>query len=427
MPRITPATAGPVPSPAVTTETTGTPGPAGPPGAAEAAAAVVGSWAPAQGDLPAPAYFAPPSPSAVVLGDPYGNQVLIAGGEDATRGALKEALLFDPVERTWEPTGSLNVSRRLHSTTLLKNGQVMVAGGLTGPFTLPLAPVSSVEIYDPVGRSWKVTGALREARFAHAAVLLGDGRVLVTGGLAPRDSLTDTALSSAEIYDPGTEEWTPAAGMHDARGGHPLIPLGQDRVLAVGGMVVVGRGTYAALGYCEVYDPAAGPIGTWTPTGSLRVPRKGHQATRLADGSVLVTGGDSTGRQEDWTYNAYSQWVTERYLPDGNPAKARWNEVEPMSVGRSHHRAVALRSGKVLVIGGTDDATFDTGYQNAEVYDPGANTWTPTGGMVTGRWAAAATELKDGRVLAAGGLVRSGAATPDGTDVATGATELFTL
>ncbi|MFF8731199.1 Kelch repeat-containing protein [Streptomyces sp. NPDC015171] len=411
MPRINPVTAGP-----------------GTPGAAEAAAAVTGSWKAAEGDLPAPAYFAPTSPSAVVLGDPYADKALIAGGEDAARNALKDALLFDPAAGTWAPTGSLNVPRRLHSTTLLGNGQVMVAGGLTGPFSLPLAPVSSVEIYDPVSETWKVTGALHEARFAHAAILLGDGRVLVTGGLAPRDSVTDTALSSAEIYDPGTEEWTQVAAMHDARSGHPLVPLGQNRVLAVGGMVVVGRGAYAALGYCEVYDPALGPAGTWIPTGSLRIPRKGHQATRLADGSVLVTGGDSTGMQDDWTYNGYSQWVTERYTPsNAAPAGGRWSEAEPMPAGRSHHRAVALRSGKVLVIGGTDDATFDTGYQNAVVYDPGANTWTPTGGMVTGRWALAAAELKDGRVLAAGGLVRSGAATPDGSDVATGATELFTL
>ncbi|WP_369174523.1 hypothetical protein AB5J49_44290 [Streptomyces sp. R28] len=100
-----------------------------------------------------------------------------------------------------------------------------------------------------------------------------------------------------------------------------------------------------------------------------------------------------------------------------------------MSVGRSHHRAVALRSGKVLVIGGTEDATFDVGYQNAEIYDPSVGprgTWTSTGGMVTGRWAGVVAELEDGRVLTAGGLIRSGAASPDSADVVTAASELFT-
>ncbi|GHH82762.1 hypothetical protein GCM10018793_43140 [Streptomyces sulfonofaciens] len=398
--------------------------PATPPTAtdARAAAAAVGGWQPA-GDLPAPAYFAPPSPSAIVLDDAHGNKVLIAGGEDGARNALGGAVLFDPVERTWEGTGPLSVPRRLHTTTKLANGEVLVTGGLTGPFTLPVAPVSSAEIYDPAHGSWRATGALHEARYAHAAVRLDDGRVLVTGGLAPRDSLTHSALYSAEIYDPASGEWTPAAAMHDARGGHPMLRIGANRFIVVGGMLPVGRGLYTGLSFCEVYDPTTGPGGTWTPTGSLRVARKSHQATLLADGSVLVTGGDGAGRQDDWSFSVYSQWVTERYTP----SNGRWSEMEPMTVGRSHHRALALRSGKVLVIGGTDDASFDVGYQNAEVYDPAANTWTPTGGMVTGRWACAAAELKDGRVLAAGGLVLSGAAAPDSTDVATGASELFAV
>ncbi|MGW0875343.1 Kelch repeat-containing protein [Streptomyces sp. NPDC002740] len=398
------------------------------PASAEAAPALAaaGSWAPAV-DLPQGGYFALPDPSAVVLGEAYGHRVLIAGGEDAARTAQNGAVLFDPVEKKWQPTGSLSVARRLHTTTKLGDGRVLVAGGLTGPFTRPFAPLSSAEIYDPGTKTWRTTnGALHEARFSHSATLLGDGRVLVTGGLVPRDALTEMSLSSAEIYDPLKDEWTQVPSMHDARSGHPTVALDRGRILVVGGILTVGRGLYTALAFCEVYDPAAGPNGTWTPTGSLQVPRKAHQATRLGDGSVLVTGGDSTGALQDWTYNAYSQWVTERY----NPANGAWSEVEPMSAGRSHHRAVALRSGKVLVIGGTEDATFDVGYQNAEIYDPSAGpqgTWTPTGGMVTGRWAGAAAELEDGRVLAAGGLIRSGAATPDSADMVTAASELFTV
>jgi hypothetical protein len=86
-----------------------------------------------------------------------------------------------------------------------------------------------------------------------------------------------------------------------------------------------------------------------------------------------------------------------------------------------------LSSGKVLVIGGTDASTFDIGYQNATIFDPVAGSWTDTIGTVTGRWAFATAELTDGRVLAAGGIVLSGAATPTpGVSVLTATAEVFT-
>ncbi|WP_369174522.1 Kelch repeat-containing protein [Streptomyces sp. R28] len=249
------------------------------PASAEAAPALAaeGSWAPA-GDLPQSGYFALPDAAAVVLGEAYGHRVLIAGGEDAARTAQRGVALFDPIEKKWEPTGSLSVARRLHSTTKLADGRVLVVGGLTGPFTRPFAPLSSAEIYDPGTKTWKTTGgALHEARFSHSAIALGDGRVLVTGGLAPRDALTEMSLSSAEIYDPVKDEWTQVPPMHDARSGHPTVALDRGRVLVVGGMLAIGRGLYTALAFCEVYDPAAGPERHLDPD---REPPTGPQGPR---------------------------------------------------------------------------------------------------------------------------------------------------
>jgi hypothetical protein len=376
-----------------------------------------GTWSPA-GPLPAAAYWAGPGDGAVTLGD---GTVLMAGGEDRARNAQDTAVLFDPATREWEPASGLSVSRRLHSLTKLTDGRVLAVGGLSGPYGgVSQAGVASAEIYDPATRGWTATGALHESRFAHSATLLGDGRVLVAGGVAPRSALSQKALASAEVYDPAAGEWTlTAEPMNDARGGHPAVLLRNGTVLVVGGMTPIGRGLYAGQSFCEVFDPATG---AWTPTGGLGSVRKSHQATLLRDGTVLVTGGDSPGLQDDWTYHPYSQWTTERY----DPATEAWKGAEAMPTGRSHHRAVLLRSGLLLVIGGTDDSTFDVGYQNAGVYDPRARTWTPTGGMVEGRWAFAAAELADGGVLVAGGLVRSGAAVPDSGDVVTDTTEIFT-
>jgi N-acetylneuraminic acid mutarotase len=209
--------------------------------------------------------------------------------------------------------------------------------------------------------------------------------------------------------------------MTDGRFGHPAIYLPAVRkVLVVGGIITAGRGQYAPLGYCEFYDV---DTQAWVPTGSLVSPRKGHQATLLNDGTVLASGGDIPSVLVDWTIQPYSQWTCERF----NPVTGAWSPDTDLPWGLSHHRAVCLKSGKVVVVGGTDDGTFDIGYETAAVYDPGPKTWTVATGMKTGRWAPAVAVLPGDKVLVAGGITRSGPAAPTvGESVCTDTSEVFT-
>ncbi|MFE5806234.1 Kelch repeat-containing protein [Streptomyces sp. NPDC056491] len=375
-----------------------------------------GRWT-ASGELPFAAFWAQPCDGAVLLDD---GTVLLAGGEDGRRVPTDGAALFDPSGGTWLRTGPLWTGRRLHTATRLADGRVLVTGGLGQGPAATAAGLVSCEVYDPASGLWSPTGELREARFSHSATLLPDGRVLIAGGAGVRSPQSHRTLRSAELYDPATRQWTAARPMTDARFGHPAVRLDDGRVLVAGGVLTVGRGSYTALGYCEVYDPATG---TWTPTGSLATVRKSHQATLLSDGAVLVTGGDMQGfKDEDWTYDPYSQWTTERY----DPGAGTWTADSHMPWGRSHHRAVRLASGSVLVLGGTDDSSLAVGYQNATLYDPAARTWTAEFAMVQGRWAPAAIGLADGRVLAMGGITESGAASPTpGEDQVTATTEIY--
>jgi hypothetical protein len=78
-----------------------------------------------------------------------------------------------------------------------------------------------------------------------------------------------------------------------------------------------------------------------------------------------------------------------------------WSPVADMGAARQGHRAVVLRTGTVLIIGGNDNDTMPL--SSAELFDPRSGVWTPTGSMLGPRSDFTATVLRDGEVLVAGG------------------------
>ncbi|MEV6911465.1 DUF6603 domain-containing protein [Amycolatopsis sp. NPDC051071] len=340
---------------------------------------------------------AAPSPvsaaGAVVLA---GGKVLVAGGADAHGKPVTTTSVFDPVAVLWE-TGapSLKTARLRHGTARLADGRAVASGGLDA-IGVPLA---SAEVFDPVAKSWQDTGALSTARYGHTATPAGT-QLLVVGGTSGRGA----ALASAELLDPRTLQWTAAATMTDARTGHQAVVLTDKKtkqptgVLVIGGAVPTGEGE-RALATCELYDLAAK---TWLPAGSLAVPRKGHSAAVLPDGTVLVTGGDAVG---GLPYRPGSLATAEVFDPE---TKA-WTRVGDLpGGGRSGHRCVATPLGAV-VTGGVGRPHATAGFRSTVVFNPGSGSWSETGALAGGRWDFPAVTLADGRVFAVGGLSRTGA------------------
>jgi hypothetical protein len=222
-------------------------------------------------------------------------RVLVAGGQGDT-SVTGSAELYDAQTGRWTVTGSMVTPRRSHTATLLPDGKVLVAGGDVGDdYT------ASAELYDPASGTWSTTGTMltkvvpgRPGRINQVAILLRDGRVLVVGfvGCAFGASGPCSFLSVAELYDPDSETWTATGTMAVARAEFTATLLPEGMVLVAGGVwLVSGSLSDVNLASAELYDPGSG---AWTPTTSMADPRSGHTATLLRDGKVLVAGGASS-------------------------------------------------------------------------------------------------------------------------------------
>jgi hypothetical protein len=140
---------------------------------------------------------------------------------------------------------------------------------------------------------------MTQSRLDHAATLLPDGTVLVTGGRHLSMSSVDSnqvTLASAELYDPGRGVWTATGSMTTPRADLRATLLPGGTVLVTGGISSFPSAepydpVPASLPSAELFDPGSG---TWTATGYMTTPRYGHTATLLHDGTVLVAGGSTT-------------------------------------------------------------------------------------------------------------------------------------
>ena len=164
----------------------------------------IGTWTPT-GDMTQVRQ----SHTATLLGD--GRVLVVGGWGDEAISASAE--VYDPASRSWTAAGSLSAPLMGVTATLLSDGSVLVAGGMdTRPVNASDTPASaSAELFDPSTGTWGATIDLTQARTRHTATLLPDGTVLVAGGISVRGSYSSDLvvrapgwLVSAELYDLGT-------------------------------------------------------------------------------------------------------------------------------------------------------------------------------------------------------------------------------
>lgn len=365
-------------------------------------------------------------------------KVLIVGGYDATGTVLASAELYDPNTGIFSTTGSMSFPRQEHTATLLPNGKVLIVGGVN--WTPPAMFFASAELYDPQTGQFSLTGVMNSPHVSHTATLLPNGKVLVTGGLGSPAVNGLQLTTVAELYDPSTGLFSPTGSMAIARENHAASLLANGKVLVTGGYSTADTRTATAT--AEIYDPSAG---TFSLTSSMSVARAEQTSTALPNGDVLIGGGFSSlgffGGTQLSTAEVYNpstgsfkgpanmafahSRVVAPLLPNGAVLLASGSTAElffptdppflvqefttsgNLNTARYLHTETLLSNGLVLIAGGYNGSSLSS----AELHNPATGTFTATGGLNDARASHTATLLPNGTVLIAGGLGSSGVTT----------------
>lgn len=163
------------------------------------------------------------------------------------------------------------------------------------------------------------------------------------------------------------------------RGRHTATTLADGRVLITGGQDAPASGLYQDS---LLFDPTSS---SFSAGGNLTQTRSTHLAVRLADGRVLLTGDETA-----------SPTAAELFDPVTETFSAT---TGAQVVGRNKHTATLLPDGRVLLAGGDNTGAL----ASAELFDPTTGTFSATGAMATARHSHTATLLNNGLVLICGG------------------------
>ncbi len=301
--------------------------------------------------------------------------------DSSTLTPLDSVEVFDPKPSTdpWVETSPMRYVRAGHTATLIaENKLVLVAGGLND---LNVAN-ASVDAFtfgttasDPL-QGWAPKDAIppmNQGRFGHTASLVAANRtVVLTGGLTAENDTTNTV----EIFDADTNTFVlnPPV-MSTARVGHTATPLLDGRILVVGGAAEKdSNGFKSFVTEVQAYDKDLGNNGGFADLPPLEPGRMLHTALRIeksaSKGIVMVMGG---ANGED---GAGLTPIADVHFFD--PSVPSWTcAPRPMNVPRFGHTATELDDGRILVVGGVTSLGTSA---PAEIFEPGNpvedGTWT---------------------------------------------------
>jgi Domain of unknown function (DUF1929) len=269
-----------------------------------------------------------------------GSIFLAGGNRNPQLDGIVQTHVFNPDTNTWSLGANMAVERWYPSVTPLGNGEMLITGGRPALH----------EVRETDGDLRALNGAMRGLPLYPWMDVAPDGRAFYSG--------PDQAMGSLNTAGGGSWE---EFGQRD--------PLNRDygsrALFDVGKILVAGGG--ASSTDARVID-LNGPTPQVSPTAPMASGRRQHNLTVLADGTVLATGGNSSGVPlVDLANGVYAAELW-------NPATGAWTTLAAEQVTRQYHStALLLPDGRVLSAGGGICGDCDAvGYlaRNAQVFSP---------------------------------------------------------
>jgi hypothetical protein len=267
--------------------------------------------------------------------------VFVAGGNlDQQDDGIVQTHLFDSATNTWSLGPDMAAGRWYPTVTPLPDEEMLITSG--GP------PIPEVRQTD---------GSLRSLSSASLTLPLYPWTDVAPNGQA---FVSGPGPKMLNLNTAGEGHWTPFGnrdGIDRSYGSHAMYDIG--KILVAGG----GPSVKSA----RVID-INGPTPQVSPTSPMAFGRRQFNLTVLADGSVLATGGNSSGAAlVDMNAGVYPAELW-------NPATGNWKTLASMAVTRQYHAtSLLLPDGRVLSAGGGVCGTCaPVGYlaKNAEIFTP---------------------------------------------------------
>jgi hypothetical protein len=274
-------------------------------------------------------------------------RILIAGGHSGTNSlGIRNSAIFNYATNTFTAGPLMQNGRWYPTNTTLATGEVVTMSGGDTAQQRNLIP----EVYQANG-TWRVLStASLYLPYYPMNFVTPTGTVFAAG-----------PAQSTYFLDPtGTGHWTGGPSRL-----FPSRDYGSAVMYETGKIFMVGGGD-PPMASAEVIDISAG-TGAWRSVASMAVARRQSNATILADGKVLVTGGTNASGFNSPPSNAA---VLAAELWD--PATESWKTLARMTHYRVYHStALLLPDGRVLSVGsGAPAATGLTDDFTAEIFTP---------------------------------------------------------
>ncbi len=335
-----------------------------------------------------------------------GGQSLIVGGGNGgflSLIATRTTEIFDELDRKFKAGPSMNDVRALGTNTLLLDGRSLQVGGVD----VQNDPQKACEVYDPQKKAFVRTGAMAFKRMGQAATRLKDGRVLVTGGLSDLNNqlkALGSALKESEIYDPKTGKWTRGPNMGIPRAGHESFLLPNGKVLIAGGIswstIFFIRIPYISK-TCEIYDPKTNKFSS---APSMVTARAVYQAAMIGN-KIYVAGGASGSI----TSGGAPTNKAEAY----DLVSGKWTSIASMKSARGLATSFVDRLGRFVNLGGAQGSLLSPKpIKMNELYDPQTGKWVSLPNLTQDRAGGLGFEAKAcGWLIFGGGSGVSGQST----------------